>query len=228
MTPSAPGISRGLAPVASKSFSQPYSSPSSLVAVWAARSSETMRRPVTSSTPSAGSRQIFSSGEPFHRPLVSNGRLYGGLGSAPIIVIEPSESCSRMPFAAMSPVMPAPMIRYLVVCISALSSGDTQLGDRVEFHQRAQTFVFFRARGTSDEVGAQARDELVGGSACELELDVAVELLEALVAADLGLAAAEQALERRIEVAAGHSFTSGNPAAATWARRRRRASWSSL
>ena len=102
-----------------------YSSPSSLVAVCAARSSETMRRPVTSSTPSAGSRQSFSSGAPFHRPFVSSGRLYGGWGSAPIIVIEPSESCSRMPFAAMSPVMPAPTIRYLVVFISALSSGDS-------------------------------------------------------------------------------------------------------
>src|SRR3954452_9740782 len=228
MTPSAPGISRGLAPVARRSFSHWYSSPASSVAVCPARSSETTRRPVTSSAPSAASRQIFSSGAPCHRPFVSSGRLYVGCGSAPIIVIEPSESCSRMPFAAMSPVIPAPMIRYLVVCISALSSGDTQLGDRVEFHQRAQTFVFFRARGTADEVGAQARDELVGGSPCELELALAVELLGALVAADLRLAASEQALERRIEVAAGHSFTSGNPAAATWARRRRRASWSSL
>src|SRR5438477_5502141 len=164
MTPAAPAISRGFAPVASRSFSQRYSSPSSLVAVWAARSSETMRRPVTSSTPSAGSRQSFSSGEPFHRPLVSSGRLYGGLGSAPIIVIEPSESCSRMPFAAMSPVMPAPTIRYLVVCISVLFSGDG-----IQFQQRAQAFVLLGARRTTDEVGAQARDELVGGSAGELE-----------------------------------------------------------
>ena len=54
------------------------------------------------------------------------------------------------------------------------------------------------ARGTADEVGPQARDELVGGSACELELDVPVELREALVSADLRLAAAEQALESRI------------------------------
>src|SRR3954451_24298078 len=140
---------------------------------------------------------------------------------------------------AVGVVLPDPLRRHVAGHAGAddqvlgrvhlsLSSGNTQLGDRIEFEQRAQTFVLFRARGTADEVGAQARDELVGGSACELELDVAVELLEALVAADLGLAAAEQALERRIEVAAGHSFTSGNPAAATWARRRRRASWSSL
>src|SRR6478735_11658375 len=128
-----------------------------------------------------------------------------------------------MPFAAMSPVIPAPTIRYLVVCISVLFSGDG-----IEFQERAQAFVLFRARGTADEVGTEARDELVGGSACELELDVTVELLEALVAADLRLVAAEQALERRIEVAAGHSVTSRNPAAATYARRRRRASWSSL
>src|SRR5207344_733218 len=175
VTPSLPGISRGRAPVASRSFSHAYSSPTSSVAVCAARSRETMRRPVTSSTPSAGSRQSFSSGAPCHRPFVSSGRLYGGCGSAPIIVIEPSESCSRMPFAAMSPVMPAPMIRYLVVCISALS------GDGIELEERAQTFVLLRARGTTDEVGAQAGDELVGGSAGELELDVAVELREALV-----------------------------------------------
>src|SRR6185503_7922264 len=221
MTPSAPGISRGFAPVASSSFSHEYSSPASSVAVCAARSSETIRRPVTSSTPSAASRHSFSSGAPCHRPLVSSGRLYVGWGSAPIIVIEPSESCSRMPFAAMSPVIPAPTIRYLVVCISALS------GDGIQFEQRAQALVLFRARGTADEMGAQARDELVGGSACELELDVAVELREAPVAVDLRLVAAEQPLESRIEIAAGHSFTSGNPASATCARRRRRASWSS-
>src|SRR5690349_20969200 len=187
-----------------------------------------MRRPVMSSTPSAGSRQSFSSGAPCHRPFVSNGRLYGGWGSAPIIVIEPSVSCSRMPFAAMSPVIPAPMIRYLVFCISVLFSGDTHLGDRVEFEQRAQTFVLLRAGRTADEMGTQPRDEVVGGGARELELDVAVELREAFVAADLGLVAAEQALERWIEVAAGHSVTSGYPAAATCSRSRLRASWRSL
>src|SRR5438552_11634138 len=228
MTPSAPGISRGFAPVASRSFSQEYSSPASSVAVCPSTSSETMRRPVTSSTPSAGSRHSFSSGAPCHRPFVSSGRLYGGCGSAPTIVIEPSGSCSRMPFAAMSPVMPAPTIRYLVVCISVLFSGDTHSGDTVELEQSAQTFMLLRARGTADEVGAEAWDEFVGGGACELELDVVVEPREALVAADLRLAAAEQALESRIEFAARHSFTSGNPALATCSRSRLRASWSIL
>src|SRR5436305_724431 len=101
-------------------------------------------------------------------------------------------------------------------------------GDGVEFQQRPQAFVLIRARGTADEVVPQPGDELVGGRPGELTLDVAVELREALVAADLGLAAAEQPLESWIEVVSGHSFASGNPAAATWARSRRRASWSIL
>src|SRR5215475_116603 len=188
-----------------------------------------MRRPVTSSTPSAGSRQILSSGAPCHSPFVSSGRLYGGCGSAPIIVIGPSESWSRMPFAAMSPVMPAPTIRYLVVCILALVSGDTHLGDthlgdRVEFEERAEALVLLGTGRTADEVGAKAGDESVGRSSRELQLDVAVELREALVAADLRLVAAEQALECGVEVASGHSFASGYPAAATCSRSRRRAS----
>src|SRR6476469_1746136 len=110
-----------------------------------------------------------------------------------------------MPFAAMSPVIPAPTIRYLVVCISVLFSGDG-----IEFEERAQAFVLFRARGTADEVGAQARDELVSGSACKLELDVAVGLCEAVGAGRCRRVACEQALWRWIQVAAGHSFTSGN------------------
>src|SRR5438132_1717616 len=121
MTPSAPGIIRGLLPVASRSFSHWYSSPASLVAERAARSRETMLQPMTSSTPSAGSRHTLSSGAPCQSPFVCSGRLYGGCGSAPIIVIGPSESWSRMPLAAMSPVMPAPTMRYLVVCMVSLS-----------------------------------------------------------------------------------------------------------
>src|SRR4029078_8579023 len=70
-------------------------------------------------------------------------------------------------------------------------------GDGIQLEQRAEALVLLRARGTADEVGAQARAELVGGSACELELDVAVELRETLVAADLRLVTAEQALESR-------------------------------
>src|SRR5690348_5323623 len=152
-----------------------------------------MLQPVTSSTPSAGSRQTFSSGAPAHSPFVSRGRLYGGCGSPPIIVIEPSESWSRMPFATMSPVMPAPTMRYLVVCMVSLSFRRQQLRDGVELEQRTQALGLLRARGTADEVRAQAGDEPVGGSAGELELDVAVELRETLVAADLRLAATEQA-----------------------------------
>src|SRR5262249_57830248 len=112
--------------------------------------------------------------------------------------------------------------------VGALSDLDEHSGDRIELEQRSQAFMLLRARGTADEVGAQARDERVGGSAGELELDIAVELREALVAADLRLVAPEQAQEGWIEIASGHSFSSGNPASATWARSRRRASWSTL
>ena len=77
-------------------------------------------------------------------------------------------------------------------------------------------------------MGAQAGDEHIGGRSDELELHVAVELREALVAADLRFAAAEQAQKGRVEIASGHSLTSGNPAAATCSRSRRRASWSTL
>ena len=45
------------------------------------------------------------------------------------------------------------------------------------------------------EVGAHARDPVVGVRALKLELDVLVELLEALVAEQLGLGGAEQPLE---------------------------------
>src|SRR5690349_3205461 len=136
-----------------------------------------MRRPVTSSARSAGSRQSFSSGAPFQSPFVSIGRLYGGFGSAPISVIEPSGSWSRMPFAAMSPVIPAPTIRYLVVCIWGLFS---RCG--IELEQGAQAFVLLRAGGAADEVGTQPGNMLVGPRPGKLELYVAVELREALVA----------------------------------------------
>ena len=51
---------------------------------------------------------------------------------------------------------------------------------------------------------AEARNGRVGVVAGELELDVAVELVEADVAADLGLARAEEAAERLLEVGSLH------------------------
>jgi len=101
-------------------------------------------------------------------------------------------------------------------------------GDGIELEQRAQAFVFLGARGTADEVGTLAGDKRIGRSSDDLELHIAVELREALVAIELRLIASEQAQEGRIEVASGHWFSSGYPAAATWLRSRRRASWSIL
>ena len=54
--------------------------------------------------------------------------------------------------------------------------------------ERAQALVLLAAGGAAVEMGAQARERGVGVLAGELELDVAVELVEAVVAADLGLA----------------------------------------
>jgi hypothetical protein len=47
--------------------------------------------------------------------------------------------------------------------------------------------VLLAAGWAADEVGAEARDARVGVGASELELDVAVEVLEAFVAAELRL-----------------------------------------
>ena len=79
-----------------------------------------MRRLVRRSTCSAGIGQMFSSAPPCQSFFERCGRLYGGCGSAPMSLIEPFGSFARMPFAAMSPVMPAPMIRKSVfTCIRA-------------------------------------------------------------------------------------------------------------
>jgi hypothetical protein len=79
----------------------------------------------------------------------------------------------------------------VVVFILGLFSGSASLRDRVEFQQRAKALVLLRARWTAHEVGTQARDVRVRGRSGQLELDIAVELLEALVAADLRLVTAE-------------------------------------
>ena len=55
--------------------------------------------------------------------------------------------------------------------------------------------MLLAAGGAAVEVGPQPGDRGVGVGARELELDIAVELVEADVAADLGLRRAEQPLE---------------------------------
>ena len=51
------------------------------------------------------------------------------------------------------------------------------------------------------EVGTHARDPVIGFRTVELELDVFVELLEALVAEQLGLGGAEQLLDGSVVLA---------------------------
>ena len=83
-------------------------------------------------------------------------------------------------------------------------------------------------------MGAQAGERGIDVGACELELDVAVELVEAGIAADFGLGRAEQAAECLFEIGAlGHFVSSRNdptdrPHSSRWRRSFRRASWSVL
>src|SRR5919197_280779 len=85
------------------------------------------------------------------------------------------------------------------------------LEDLLAADERAQALVLLAAGRAAGEVGAQARDRRVGVLAGELELDVAVEVLEALVAADFGLCRPEEPAERLLEIGSLHQFvSSGN------------------
>src|SRR5205085_8136785 len=66
--------------------------------------------------------------------------------------------------------------------------------------ERAQALVLLAARGAAVEVRAQPGHRGVRVLAGELELDVPVELREALVAAELGPGGAEQPSERLLQV----------------------------
>src|SRR5581483_7745927 len=83
--------------------------------------------------------------------------------------------------------------------------------------QGDEALVLLGAGRATGEVGAHAGHRLVGGGTVELELDVLVEPLEALVAAELGLAGPEQARQDVTHAA--------SPLSARWARSLRRASW---
>jgi hypothetical protein len=67
-------------------------------------------------------------------------------------------------------------------------------------HERAQALVLLATGGAAVQVGPQARDHGVGVAAGELQLDVAVELREALVAADLRSRRAEQPTQRPLQI----------------------------
>ena len=66
--------------------------------------------------------------------------------------------------------------------------------------ERAQAFVLLAAGGATVEVGAQPGNREVGVMTRELELDVPVELLEALLAADLWAVGAQEPVERLCQV----------------------------
>src|ERR671934_119595 len=66
-----------------------------------------------------------------------------------------------------------------------------ELRDLLTGDKRAQALVFLAARRAAVEVGAQAGNRRICILADTLELDVAVQLVEALVAAKLGLRWAE-------------------------------------
>jgi hypothetical protein len=62
--------------------------------------------------------------------------------------------------------------------------------------QREQAFVLLAAGWAAVEVCAQTGQDGVGVLVCEFELDVAVELVEADVAADFGFRGPEEPSER--------------------------------
>jgi hypothetical protein len=75
----------------------------------------------------------------------------------------------------------------------ALSVGNGCLERLLAADERAKALVLLTAGRTADQVRPQARDRSVGVLARELELDVAVELVKANLAADLRLSRAEKA-----------------------------------
>src|SRR5688500_3474339 len=92
--------------------------------------------------------------------------------------------------------------------------------DPLAAEERAQALVLLATRGAAVEMRAQPGDRGVRVGAGELELDVAVELVEARLAADLGLGRTEQPGDRLVQVC--HVVSS------RWARSLRRASCSVL
>src|SRR5215211_455336 len=73
-------------------------------------------------------------------------------------------------------------------CLASAAGAVLRLGR----DQRPQARVVLPAGRAALEVSAHAGDRLVGAAARQLELDIPVELLEALLAADLGPSGAEQ------------------------------------
>src|SRR3954452_6090598 len=121
---------------------------------------------------------------------------------------------------------PGPVLRDAVAFAVALVGG----------HQREEALVVLLAGRTALEVSAHARHRRFGVGARQRQLDVAVELLEALLAGQLRPGGAEDAAQAQQVVVLGvaHEDASGSrrsesrPRAARQARSRRRASCSVL
>src|SRR5262249_12270842 len=75
------------------------------------------------------------------------------------------------------------------------SSGGGLLPWRLAGEEGLQAEVVLAAGRTAVEVRPHAGDRVVGRSTLELDLDIAVELVEALLAAELGLLGAQQAAQ---------------------------------
>src|SRR5262245_41755175 len=134
-SPSPEGRRLGVPPVATRTFSYACVAPESSVAVWASRSSATMRHLVHTSTPRSGvPRNTELSSLPLQSAFESGGRAYGSCGSAANTPIDPSSSWSRIPRHAASAVMPPPTSRYRK---SAIDSDRNHLGQVAAVRSRA-------------------------------------------------------------------------------------------
>src|SRR5262249_56202292 len=97
-----------------------------------------------------------------------------------------------------------------------------------------QALVVLGAGGAALEVGAEPGQRCIGVLACDLQLDVAVELGEAGVASDFGPFRAEQASDDVVQIRVLHQLASSGerpgarPASSRCARSLRRASCSVL
>ncbi|MGZ4409372.1 MAG: hypothetical protein ACXVY6_11355 [Gaiellaceae bacterium] len=109
------------------------------------------------------------------------------------------------------------------------ASRDNQvLADGLELEQSPQALMLFGARGAAGEMRVQAGYGRVRVCARKLELDVAIELVEALVAAELTFSWAEEPEQHQAEIPVRHYQPPLKPADCRWARSFCRASWRDL
>src|SRR4051794_37953294 len=117
----------------------------------------------------------------------------------------------------------APLVE--VNSFTPLASRPASVLRTVFSHESEQALVVLRAGGTALEMGGHPGNYRVRVASVHLELDVAVEQLEAPLAAHLGLGGAQEAPDHFIGPIGGHIVTSVSLSAA---RSLRRASWITL